>query len=446
MGKHSKIKGRDFGQRYGSSGEDHKEIPVESNNTWKFLFLCVLIGVIIAAAGLIYIYKVTPKEIRSSVVGTFNFLTKPGETVFKDTDSVNILCLGLDYNYTTRGIMFSKYARTDTIFVVNVNKNGQINILSIPRDMRVDIAGDDYGYDKINTAYALGEEPLAQKTVEDFLGLKIDYYAIIRIKGTKELIDALGGITLDVEKDIDYDDNWGNTHIHLKKGLQVLNGEQAVGYSRFRYDEEGDRGRIRRQHEVLRALIQQLKDPKNITKANRVVKVLKDNIETNITLTQLVDLARLYKNFSPQNVHTDRLEGSDADIGGISYMMPDEREKEIKVNRMFKGITEYMPNEISLNIYNGTEHAGVAHKLAEKFSKEGYVVEKTGDYKDIDKTATTVLATQIRIKRQDKKGAASRVAELIGAAEVVDAFEDGAKVDFEIIIGEDLAKELKKGE
>lgn len=422
MGKHSKL-----------------FLPEETKskrNIWEFLIFTLFVGMLIAGIGLVYIYKTTPKDIRDSFVDTFNFVTNPGQTVFGSNDSINILCLGLDYNYTSEGIIFSKNARTDTIFVVNVNKNGKINILSVPRDMRVEIPG--YGMDKANAAYALGEEPLAQQTIEDFLGIKIDYYAIIRIKGTKELIDALGGITVDVEKDINYDDNWGHTHIHLKKGPQKLSGEEAVGYSRFRYDEEGDRGRIRRQHHVLKALVQQLKDPRNITKVGEITKVIKNNIETSFTVTQLIDLTRLYKKFNAANVHTDKLEGFDEDIGGISYMVPDENDKQIKVNRMFLGIVEYIPGEITINVFNATEKPGLARTLADKLSAAGYNINKVGDYKEEYKEARIPKLTRIVVKKSEKKDAAGQIVKQIGRAEVSEQIDEASIADFEIDICEDL--------
>jgi len=423
MGKHTKLQ-----------QPEERERPKRS--IWKFLLFTLLIAIIIAIAGLVYIYKTTPKDIRDSFADTISFVTNPGQTVFGDKDSVNILCLGLDYNYTNEGIIFSKNARTDTIFIINVNKDGKINILSVPRDLRVEIPG--YGMDKVNAAYALGEEPLARQTIENFLGIKIDYYAVIRIKGTKELIDALGGITVDVEKDIDYDDNWGHTHIHLKKGLQKLNGDEAVGYSRFRYDEEGDRGRIRRQQQVLKALVFQLKDPRNITKVNEITRAFKNNIETSFTFTQLIDFARLYKKFTASNIHTDKLEGADEDIGGISYMVPDENDRRIKVNRMFLGIVEYLPGEVSVNVFNATEKPGLARKLADKLSSAGYGINKVGDYKEEHKDAEIPKLTQVVIKKSTKKEAAGAIVRAIGTGQIIEQIDEASPVDFEIDICEDL--------
>ncbi|MFH1452538.1 MAG: LCP family protein [Armatimonadota bacterium] len=414
----------------------------KKSNPWKFLLLCLVAGLILAATGWFYIYSITPKDMRSSFSEAVNFVTNPGQAFFQNKDSVNILCLGLDYNYTPEGIIFSKYARADTIFVININRDGMINILSIPRDTRVDIAGSEYGYDKINTTYALGEKDLAQRTVEDFLGIDIDYYAIIRIKATKELIDAIGGMEVDVEKDIDYDDNWGHTHIHLKKGKQKLNGEEAVGYSRFRYDEEGDRGRIRRQQQVLKALVGEIKNPKNITKINDIIKVTKKNIETNINTTQLIDLARLYRKFSAAKINADRLDGEDVDIEGISFIVPDEEEKRIKINRMFRGIIEYFPREITVNVYNTTDEPGIAHEIANKFYNGGYNVSKIGDYRDIKEDAEPLEESRIIIKKPGRRPAVQMIVNQLGIPlKVYDEPGDGTCADFDILIGEDLAHE-----
>ena len=178
----------------------------------------------------------------AGTVGTVvESMRHPGERAFGARDALYVLCLGIDYNHDSKGILYTKYARSDSVFVVRIDKQANtLSVVSIPRDMRVEIPG--HGHDKINTAYsykANGDLDLARKTVEQFLGVHIDHTVVIKPYAVEHVVDAFGGVDLDVERDMDYDDNWGNLHIHLKKGLQHLSGQQAVGYIRFRKDAEG---------------------------------------------------------------------------------------------------------------------------------------------------------------------------------------------------------------
>lgn len=421
-------------------GKHTSDLNLQSNRgkSGKLLIIIIILAILILAGGLAYIYKITPKDSHTSLSSAIRFITQPGKTVFTDKDKVNVLCLGLDYNYTPQGILFTKYSRMDTIFVVNLDSKGKsINVLSIPRDTRVLMADD--GYDKINAAYAFGEVKLAKQTVEEFLRVSIDYYIILKIYGVEKLVDALGGVPVDVEKDMNYDDKWGHFNVHLKKGYQILNGKQAVGYCRFRYDEEGDRGRIRRQHQFLEALIVELKNPRHLTQLDNIAKVSKECLDTNFSVLQIIDLARLYRNFDKRNLFQATLEGKDEDMGGLSYIITDEDLKERLVGRMFLGTYSYLPEEIKIEVLNGTDEAGLGSVLADKLKTEGFKIIKVGP---ADKT--DYLATRI-ISRTDNFEAASLIAKIIGRAEI---FEDKANdktpvdADFTIIIGKDLKDQL----
>ena len=150
----------------------------------------------------------------------------------------NIVVMGVDERSDDVG-------RSDTLFVVMFDSsNKSASLLSVPRDTRVRIEG--HGWDKINHAYAYGGRELTQKTVEELLGIKINNYVMVDFKGFTGLVDAIGGIDIDVEKDMYYHDTWDGFTVDLKKGRQHLDGKTAIQYVRFR-DEEGDIGRIRRQ-------------------------------------------------------------------------------------------------------------------------------------------------------------------------------------------------------
>ncbi|HXE73682.1 MAG TPA: LCP family protein, partial [Candidatus Nitrosotenuis sp.] len=319
------------------------------------------------------------------------FVNNPGQSVFRSKKRLNVLCLGIDYNYTDQGILYTKGARSDTIFVVSLDSEAStLNVLSIPRDTQVELAYN-HGYEKINAAYALGGLDLVRATVERFLGVPIDHYVIIKVDAAARLVDALGGLSINVEKDMDYDDNWGHLHIHLKKGPQVLKGQQVVGYARFRMDEEGDRGRIRRQQQVMAALVSKLKDPALVTKYDELCRIAKENIETDFSVLDLIGLAYLYKDFDRSKMRTGAIVGDDADINGISYIIPYGPENERLVRELLKDPSDVRLGEVRVEILNGTGIDGLAGQVAEELRQKGFTVVRVGDAERTDYARTRVV-------------------------------------------------------
>jgi len=153
----------------------------------------------------------------------------PAQT-FPGRRRINLLCLGLDRNWTRKDMPYTKGARSDTMMVASLDlERRAVSVLSIPRDTWVELPGA-HRHAKINDAFARGGAPYAIQTAEEFLGAKIDYYVVIKQEAIQGAIDQLGGLNVPVEKSMNYDDNWGHLHVHLKSGQQRLTGEQTVGY------------------------------------------------------------------------------------------------------------------------------------------------------------------------------------------------------------------------
>jgi LCP family protein required for cell wall assembly len=162
-------------------------------------------------------------------------------------------------------------------------------MLSIPRDTRTEVEG--YGVKKINAANLEGGPALTAKTVSNLLGgVGIDRYVRINVLGVAKLIEALGGVTVYVPRDMKYRDDSQHLYINLKAGKQHLKGEQALQLLRFRHDELGDIGRIQRQQMVLRALMDQTLNPATVAKLPKILEVVKEHIDTNLTVEELVAL------------------------------------------------------------------------------------------------------------------------------------------------------------
>ncbi|MBQ2088155.1 MAG: LCP family protein, partial [Selenomonas sp.] len=214
--------------------------------------------------------------------------------------------------------------RSDTLMIASIDpKTNQASLLSVPRDTRVKIKG--HGFDKVNAAYAYGKEKLSQDTVESLLGVNIDHYIIINTKSFKKIIDAIGGIDIDVPKRMHYEDPWdddGGLIIDFQPGMQHMDGAKAVTYVRYR-DEEGDLGRIRRQQDFVRACMEKLVSPAIIPKLPVVIKEVMGSIETDLSFRQLLEFAGTLKESKNNGLKTDMVPGRPLYIEGISYWIPD---------------------------------------------------------------------------------------------------------------------------
>lgn len=296
-----------------------------------------------------------------------------GQRVFGQHDRMNILVLGIDYNHDSKGIIYTAGARSDTMMVLSLSRDAKfLNVVSIPRDTKV-FLGEDYGYDKINSAYSYGGVDHAKRVVSEFLGIPIHHHLVVKVSGAKALIDVIGGLPIDVEKDMDYDDNWGKLHIHLKKGPQVLDGEQAVGYARFRMDEEGDRGRIRRQQQVIRALGAKLKEPALIARFPEIAQAVKKTLDTDLKPLEMIDLASLYGSFDFRNMRSGAVVGDDAiDAQGVSYIEPYAPENERMVRRLLRSLDWVTKSDLRIRILYKNAAPEIADRLAQRLAEAGF--------------------------------------------------------------------------
>ncbi|MDZ7950980.1 LCP family protein [Nostoc sp. DedQUE09] len=201
----------------------------------------------------------------------------------------------------------------------------KINMLSIPRDTRTEIEG--YGVKKINSANLEGGPALTARTVSNLLGgAGIDRYVRINVLGVAKLIDALGGVTVYVPKDMKYQDDSQHLYINLKAGKQHLNGDQTLQLLRFRHDELGDIGRIQRQQMVMRALMEQTLNPATVAQLPKVLDVVKDHIDTNLTVEELVALMGFGVRTNRSNMQMLMLPGrfSEKNEYDASYWLPNK--------------------------------------------------------------------------------------------------------------------------
>ncbi len=242
------------------------------------------------------------------------------EELIKAKDKATILIMGVDIREDDVG-------RSDTLMVATIDpKYDQASILSIPRDTRVRIYG--YGFDKINAAYAYGGEPLAEKTVENFLGIDIDHYIIVNVHSFVKIIDAIGGVDIYVPKRMYYEDPWdddGGLVIDLYPGHQHMDGKTAVTYVRYR-DSEGDIGRVQRQQQFMEACMDKITSPEIITHIPEIIREVMYAVDTDMTFRELLEIAGAIKAAQSNGLVTDMVPGYPLYIDEISYWIPDVEE------------------------------------------------------------------------------------------------------------------------
>lgn len=238
---------------------------------------------------------------------------------------INILVLGVDERADDVG-------RSDTSFVVTLDTEAKkITVLSIPRDSRVKIAG--HGWDKFNHAFAFGGLALSKSTAENLLGVSIHYTVTIDFKGFMRMIDALGGITIDVEKRMRYSDPYdddGGLVIDLYPGVQRLSGKEAIKYVRYR-DEEGDIGRVARQQKFLKALLKELASPQTVVRLPELAKEFYGAVKTDMPLSKILKLLPAVQEAASSGLATATVPGAPLWIKEVSYWQPNITELRLKV-------------------------------------------------------------------------------------------------------------------
>jgi LCP family protein required for cell wall assembly len=231
-------------------------------------------------------------------------------------DPFSVLMLGVDERAGDKG-------RSDTIIVLTVNpNNNSVKMLSIPRDTRTEIVGKGTE-DKINHAYAFGGVPMSMNTVEKFLDIPIDYYMQINMEGFKDIVDAVGGVT--VQNTLDFTQD----NFHFPVGSVQLNGEKALSFSRMRYeDPRGDFGRQTRQRQILQAVIKEGTSISTLANFSNIFTALGANIKTNLTFNQMVGIQKNYRGVGG-NIQQMEVKETGTMINKIYYgiVAPEEKDR-----------------------------------------------------------------------------------------------------------------------
>ncbi len=422
---------------------------------WKIFKILVILLILAGISyGCYFAYRVSKNG--GGLQGFMATAMGHDENTLKDLDPIHFLLVGISGE--------EEYKLADTIMVCSYNpKTQKASILSIPRDTYVgkDKTKASASY-KINAVYRNGEniEGMVEH-IENLTELEIDNYLIIDTKALVQLVDALGGVTFDVPIDMDYDDPTQDLYIHLKAGVQKLDGKQAEGLVRFRHSNDfstypseygdNDIGRMRTQREFITQVMKQTVRPENLLKLVQIAEIGFKNINTNMTFNTVKDYLPYAVNFNPEDLKTGTLPG-EAELANkvwiytpnvkqikslVKELFVEEREveedeNETNTNTIGNTITGTSNKEeakIKIELLNGSGNEKNLTKAVERLEQKGYEIVKKGN------TKTTTKTTIINRSNQDDKTSKKLKQDL--KAGTISKKYNNSQVDFTITLGKD---------
>lgn len=400
------------------------------------------------------------------------FVPSPSQVFGKP--NLLVLVEGLDYDYTAADQEYSTNSRSDVIWAVNLDfANRRIFELSIPRDTVATMPNGTQA--KINEAQSDGGINEARSVIAQFLGIPgFDRYVILRIDATREFVNAIGGVDLDVKSSdclkyntgckgdtLNYDDSWGHLHIHLKEGMQHLDGDNAVAYMRFRHDWCSDPCRIMRQQQVLHAMVDKLKGDRLNTMLHipDLLRVFRKYVQTDFTEPELLSLATYYQGIPQSAIVANQVPYTgDIDLPGYGdSLVPDTQARDKLVQSMLlappvpepspdaMALAAIAPGTLRVDVENGSGVDGAAKRVADKLRKAGFTIGSVGDAAHAGYSTTEIHEHSTVAFAGAKIRAALPAAKtevIPDPSPVGSPAPDATAVtsDVTVIVGEDLAK------
>lgn len=340
------------------------------------------------------------------------------------------------------GLVNSFQGLSDTMLMMRFDPNNErIAVMSIPRDTRTTVDGE---VTKINEANRDGGPALSAQAVSELMGgIGVDRYIRINVQGVEKLIDAIGGVVVDVPKDMKYQDDSQHLYINIKAGKQRLDGDKALQFLRFRYDNNGDIGRVQRQQMLMRALVEQALNPTTIARLPKILKVIQSHVDTNLSVEELVALVGYGAQSNRSNVQMLMLPGefSSYDDYDLSYWIPDYSEIDMLSEEYFGLSNAYSvseqidPSEVRVAIQDSTYDDVAVQSLINNLYDTGYFnvfVDRSWH--------EPLIETRIVAQRGDFNSAES-IQRFLGVGEVRVESTGSLESDITIQLGQDWLDE-----
>ena len=293
-----------------------KESGAARRRWWVWSLPIVLVALVVGGVALAYEPERTettaPEPLDASPTSWVERMFGGGEKV--GDEPFNVLVLGVDERPESE----EQGSRTDTIMLVRVDPGtGDVNLLSVPRDLLVEVAPGEEN--RINAAYNFGGIDQTVTAFEEYSEVDVDHYAVVDFEGFRDVINAMGGVEVDVEDEIP-------PKYEIEDGLQTLNGQQALFYARYRGTAGGDLDRIERQQRLVAALRSQAFDWNTVKQLPTILRVADRNVLTDLGLGQGVTLGRVLVRRGPNSQMTaQQLRGDPETLeNGDQVLVPDE--------------------------------------------------------------------------------------------------------------------------
>lgn len=289
--------------------------PKRRHPILRAVVLIVLVALFLAGGYAARFYS----QAKKAVAKTYDPVsTKAVNSDLNGKKPISILLMGTDTGAFGR----TDTGRSDTLMLVTINpKEKKTTMLSIPRDTLAEMVGtgdQSPTYEKINAAYSYGKSDAAIKTVEKLLNVPINYYVTVNMEGLQKIVDAVGGVDVNVPFTWTDANTGGQT---FKKGKAHLNGELALAYARMRdEDPEGDYGRQKRQQEVINQIVKHLMSVKSLTNYQKVMDSLSSSMRTNLTFDDMMAIAQNYRS-SASTIERKQLQGIGVYIDNAAYQV-----------------------------------------------------------------------------------------------------------------------------
>jgi len=337
--------------------------------------------------------------------------------------------------------------RSDSLMIARVDPvKKKIQLISIPRDSRVNIPG--HGTTKINAAAAYGGPTLVIKTVHELTGLPISHYVNINFRGFRDVVDAIGGVWVNVDRDI-YDTQasaFGKKYATLKKGYQKLDGAHALTFARTRhFYAAGDYQRVKNQQTLVKAIASQALSMSNVFKASAVIDAVADNLDTDFTPAQLADLALQFKGMDSKNIESATAPSAPKYIDGVSYVVLDDAAFRDMIARMKKGqalepatgstepTVTVKPSSFDVTVRNGAGVSGLGKQCADYLTAKGFQIKGTPGNMNQYVYGRTLIVYQ-----KGHENEANFTRETLGFGDVIpSAGMYSFKTDVMVVIGKD---------
>lgn len=441
-----------------------KDTKIKNKRKKRSLFGKILLTIIvllliggIAYAGY-FIYKV--QENGGGLSGVVKTAMGYDENKKKNMQPINILVLG-------ESGVGDGYKLTDTIILCSYNpKLQKASMLSIPRDTYVgkrdkNSASQMYlaSY-KMNSVYRNGTN--IEETIEcvgKLTGLDLKYYVLVDTDALIKAVDTIGGVNFNVPIDMDYDDPTQDLHIHLKAGMQLLDGDKAEQLVRFRHNNDGssypmsygdnDLGRMRTQREFIEETAKQLMQAKNIFQLKNLIDIGFESIKTNLDIDTIKDYVPYGIDFNMEDLQTETLPGVPELVNGVWIYTANKKQTNEIIDKMFlykeeeQNISKQATSEttfeedpllnvkMKVEVLDGTGKENSVEKLKDKLKQYGYDIEKV--------TKTNIISnTQIVCKNKTLDSKYEELKHIIKMGlDQKNKYSESSKYDFTIILGQD---------